>query len=447
MIDASEVFERLNGLIALARGEGADAADAICVESHSLSAACRLGRREQVERAEEVEIGLRVFAGKKQAVVSSSDVSQSALVELAARAWAMARQVPEDPFCGLAEPDQLAASVPDVDGCDHTEPDAESLLARAIAAEDAARAVPGITNSEGGEAAWSITRTSMAASNGFANQRSRSRHMITVSVLAGSGSAMERDYDFASSVYATDLPRPEAIGRAAGERTVRRLGARKLQTAQVPVLYEPRVARSLLGHLAQAVNGSAVARGTSFLLHKLGERILPEHINVIDDPHRRRGLASRPFDGDGLPTRRLAVVDRGVLTSWILDLQTARQLGMRSTGHASRGTSAPPSPAPSNLYLEPGSLSPEAMIAAIDRGLFITELIGFGVNAVTGDYSRGASGFWIENGEIAYPVSEVTVAGNLLDMFGHLTAASDLVFRYRTDSPTLRIDGMTVAGR
>jgi PmbA protein len=447
MNDASDLFERLNGLTRMAMGEGADAADAIWVERRSLSVACRFGQREQVEREEQIEVGLRALIGKRQAVVSSSDLSHHALAKLAERAVAMAEAVPADPFCGLAEPDELATDVPDVDSCDPIEPDTETLLARAMAAEDAARAVAGITNSEGGEASWSTVRSAMVGSNGFARARSRSRHSVAVSVLAGSGSAMERDYDFASTVYAADLPSPEAIGRAAGERAVRRLGPRKVNTAKVPVVYEARVARSLLGHLAQAINGSAIARGTSFLLNEMGERILPAALSVVDDPHRRRGLASRPFDGEGLPTRRLAVVDRGVLTSWLLDLRSARQLGLASTGHGSRGTSAPPSPAPSNLYLAPGSMSPEALIAEIECGLFVTELIGFGVNAVTGDYSRGASGFWIEKGAIAYPVSEVTVAGNLLDMFQHLTPASDLVFRHGTDSPTLRVDGMTVAGR
>jgi PmbA protein len=284
------------------------------------------------------------------------------------------------------------------------------------------------------------------ASNGFARTRARSQHSLSVSVLAGEGRAMERDYDYTAAVYAEDLRDPVEVGRTAAERAVRRLHPRKAESVQVPVIYEARAARSLVGHLASAVNGAAVARGTTFLKDKLGQAVFPEAITVVDDPLRRRGLRSRAFDGEGIATRRMAIIDQGVLASWILDLRSARQLGMNTTGHASRGTSAPPSPGTTNLYIEAGELSPEALIAGVERGLYITELIGFGINGVTGDYSRGASGFWIENGELTFPVSEVTVAGNLLDMFAHVTAANDLEFRHGTDSPTVRIDGMTVAG-
>jgi PmbA protein len=257
---------------------------------------------------------------------------------------------------------------------------------------------------------------------------------------------MERDYDYTAAAYGEDLRDPAEIGRTAAERAVRRLHPRKAESAQVPVIYDPRAARSLVAHLGAAVNGSSVARGTTFLKDRLGQAIFPEAITVRDDPLRRRGLRSRPFDGEGVATRPMAIVERGVLTTWVLDLRSARQLGLRTTGHAVRGTSAPPSPGTTNLYIEAGEATPEALIAEVKRGLYVTELIGFGINSVTGDYSRGASGFWIEDGELSYPVSEVTVAGNLLDMFAHLTAASDLQFRYGTDSPTLRVDGMTVAG-
>lgn len=446
MADAIDPLNRLDDLVRKALTAGANAADAVYVQGRSLVVTCRLGKREQVEGSEETDVGLRVFIGKRQAIVSSSDLTEQAFSELADRAVAMARAVPEDPYCGLADAEQLAATFPEVDSRDPVEPSADDLLARALAAEDAARAVAGITNSEGGEAAWSSSRSAIVASNGFARARARSDFSVSVSVLAGHGQEMERDYDFTSAVYAEDLRDPEALGRSAGERAVRRLHPRKARSAQVPVIYEPRVARSLLGHLAGAINGTAVARGTTFLRGKMGEAILPETLTVIDDPLRQRGLRSRPFDGEGIATRRLPVVEQGVLKSWVLDLRSARQLGLGTTGHAARGTSSPPSPTTTNLYFEPGAITREALIRSVGTGFLVSELIGFGVNGVTGDYSRGAGGFWIENGEIAYPVSEVTVAGNLLDMFRHITAADDLEFRYGTNSPTLRIDGMTVAG-
>lgn len=444
--DMRNLLNPLTDLIAAARGCGADAADAVLIDSRALNVSYRLGREERIERAESTDVGLRVFLGRRQAVVSSSDLSPQALRSLAERAVDMVRAVTEDPYCGLAAPDQLAADVADVDSCSPEEPRAGKLIGWAAAAEDAARAVPGITNSEGAEASWSLTRSALAASNGFAHTRARSRFDLAVSVLAGEGTAMERDYEYASAVYAEDLRDPLEIGRAAGERTVRRLHPRKAQSARLPVVYEPRAARSLLSHLAAAINGVSVARGTTFLKDKLGEAVFPKDVRIIDDPLRRRGLRSRPFDGEGIATRRLALVDGGRLTSWILDLASARQLGLTTTAHAVRGTSAPPSPAASNLYLEAGPAGPEALIAEIDRGFCISELIGFGVNGVTGDYSRGATGFWIENGRLAYPVSEVTVAGNLLDMFARLTPANDLEFRYGIDAPTVRIDGMTLAG-
>ena len=439
-------LDLLADLIAKARSAGADTADAVFVEGVSLSLARRLGKPERLERAEGADLGLRVFIGRRQAIVSSSDRSAEALAELVERAVAMARSVPEDPFCGLAEPDMLAAAVPDLDILDAGEPTPETLADWAARAEDAARAVEGVTNSEGAEASWGRSTIAMAAGNGFGGTYSGSHYAISVSVLAGEGTAMERDYDFTSTVYAEDLRQPEEIGRAAGERTVRRLNPRKADSAQVPVVYDPRVARSLLGHLAGAVNGSAVARGTSFLKDRLGQAIFPASVTIVDDPLRRRGLRSKPFDGEGVATSLHNVIDGGVLSTWFLDLRSARQLEMATTGHASRGTSSPPSPSATNLYLEPGTVSPAELLGDIDSGFYVTELIGFGVNGVTGDYSRGASGFWIEKGALAYPVSEVTVAGNLTHMFANITAADDLEFRYGTDAPTLRIDGMTVAG-
>ena len=380
-------------------------------------------------------------------MVSSSDLSRPALDELAARAAAMAGAVPEDPFCGLADAGLLAAEVSELDLCDTAEPPPETLTDWAARAEDAALGVAGVTNSEGAEAGWQRVSVALAASNGFASTYAATRYSISVSVLAGEGTAMERDYDYASAVHAEDLRRPEEIGRVAGEKAVARLGPRKVATAQVPVVYDPRSAGGIVRHLAGAINGTAVARGTTFLKDKLGQEIFSPSVTIVDDALRRRGLRSKPFDGEGVATRRHAVVEDGVLKTWILDLRSARQLKMETTGHASRGTSSPPSPAATNLYLEPGAVDPKTLMADIEAGFYVTELIGFGVNGITGDYSRGASGFWIENGERAFPVSEVTVAGNLVDMFRSLTAADDLEFRYGTDAPTLRIDGMTVAGQ
>lgn len=440
-------LDLLDDLLARAKKAGADAADAVFVEGTSVSLAIRLGETEHLERSEGADLGLRVFKGNRQACVSSSDVKPEALDALVERAVAMAGSVPEDEHCGLAAPDQIATSFDEIDLAEPGEPEVAELEARARAAEDAARAVPGVTNSEGAEASFGRSSVALAASNGFRGERAGTRSSISASVLAGEGTAMERDYDYSSKVFSEDLDDPAAIGRSAGERAVARLNPQKISSASVPIIYEPRIAGSLLGHLSGAINGNAISRGTSFLKSKLGERVLPEGVSVVDDPHRARGLRSKPFDAEGIATAPRNVIDDGTLTTWIMDLHAARELGFSSTGHAARGTSAPPSPSVTNLYMHPGSISREEMIKAVGKGLLVTELIGMGVNGVTGDYSRGASGFWIENGEIAYPVSEVTIAGNLIDMFANLTPANDLTFRYGTDAPTVRVDGMTVAGK
>jgi PmbA protein len=439
-------LDLLQDLVARACRAGADAADAVMVEGVSLSHARRLGKTEKLERSEGQDLGLRVLIGRRQAIASSSDRTKAALAELVERAVAMARTVPEDPFCGLAESDEIARDWPRLDMLDPEEPAVEVLIERARAAEEAALAVAGVSNSEGAEAGWGRSSVALVASNGFAGCYAGSSHGISVAVLGGSGTAMERDYDFSSAVHAADLKDPAAIGRSAGERTVRRLNPRKMPTCRCPVVFEPRVARGFLSHLMGAIAGPAIARGTSFLKDRLHQRIFPEAITVIDDPHRPRGLRSKPFDGEGVANRRRALIDKGVLTSWILDLRSARQLGLQTTGHAARGTSSPPSPAATNLWIEPGTASPEELIADIKSGFYVTEMMGMGVNGVTGDYSRGAAGFWIDNGAIAFPVSEMTVAGNLKDMFLRLVAANDLEFKAGVDAPTLRIDDLTVAG-
>ena len=447
MLSTSEAEARTADLVAAARKAGADAADAIYVCNASTQISVRLGALEDVERSEGEEIGLRLFVGSRSASVSSSDLSVEALSALVERAAAMAREAPEDPYAGLA-PEEMLLRGPaiDVDGDDGADPAPAALRSRAEAAEDAARAVSGVTNSEGAGASASRTVIALATSAGFARGYSTSGYGCSASVIAGQGSGMQRDYAYHSARHLTDLEEAAAIGARAGERAVKRLNPGKLSSGAMPVVYDPRVGSGLLGHLTGAITGSAVARRTSFLLDKLGEQVFANGITIRDDPHRSRGLRSKPFDGEGLPTAKRDIIADGVLTGWIMDSASARQLGLRPTGHATRGVGGPPGTGVTNLYLEPGSLGPEELIADIKLGVYVTELIGQGVNGVTGDYSRGASGFVIRDGQICEPVAEITVAGNLKDMFRELSPASDLVFRRAVDAPTIRIEGMTVAG-
>ena len=437
----------LDDLLSRAKALGADAADAMIVNSTALSHADRLGKTELLERSESRDLGLRVFFGKRQAVVSSNDWKAATLDDLVERAVAMAKAVPQDPYCGLADPDQLfRGAVLDLDIFDPGEPAAKTLIERARTTEAAARDVSGVTNSEGAEASWSGTSVMIAASNGFSGGYAISRHGIGVSVIAGEGSGMESDYEFSSVVHGDDLDDPASVGRAAGMRAVKRLNPRKGPTVKVPVVYDPRVANGIIGHFAGAINGAAIARGTSFLKDAMDTKVFTDGVTIIDDPHRLRGLRSKPFDAEGLANDAMNLIEDGVLTRWILDLRASRQLGLGSTGRATRGVSGPPSPSTTNLYMAPGRLTPAALIADIESGFYVTGLMGFGIDGLTGDYSRGASGFWIEGGEIAYPISEMTIAGNLKDMFANLTPADDLEFCYGSNAPTLRIDGMTVAG-
>ncbi|PKP77205.1 MAG: modulator protein [Alphaproteobacteria bacterium HGW-Alphaproteobacteria-3] len=434
-------------LVDRARKAGAEAAEAVVLEGTSLGVSWRLGKLEDVERSEGRDIGLRVFIGKKQASVSSTDLSEAALGPMIERAVAMARVAPDDPWCGLADPGFLARDWPDLDIEDKTpQPSAEALAAIAAEAEAAALAVPGVTNSSGAGASWGRSGIALVTSGGFAGAYAGTSSSFSCSVLAGEGTTMERDYAFSSKRHAADLENAKGVGRRAGEKAVRRLNPRKVKSQAVPIVYDPRVSGGLVGHFASAISGSAIARGTSFLKKDMGKPVFAKGISIVDDPHMKRGLRSKPFDGEGVKNRRMPLIEDGVLTTWLLDTATARQLGLETTGHAARGTGGPPSPSTTNLYMEAGCLSVKELIAGIKQGLYVTELIGMGVNGVTGDYSRGASGFWIENGEIAYPVSEITVAGNLRDMFLNLTPAGDLEFRYGTNAPTIRVEGMTVAG-
>ena len=447
LFDQTALTDLAERLVAAARRAGADAADAIATRGISQSVEVRDGTVEESERSEGDDLGLRVFVGHKQAVVSTNDLSGANAGALAERAVAMARATPEDLFAGLAEPGLLAQVIPDLDMLDSKLPSVKALEDMARAAETAGLAVKGVSKSGGASASAGIGGMVLVTSSGFAHAYMGSRHGIAMQAIAGEGTGMERDYDFASAIHAADLEQPEAIGRAAGERAARRLNPRKVATKRVPVVFDPRVAGSLIGHLASAINGSAIARKTSFLKDRFGERLFAPGIRIVDDPLRKRGLRSRPFDGEGVAGRRLDIVEDGVLKTWFLDCATARELELTTTGHAQRGVSSAPSPGPSNLHLQAGAASPDELIADIAAGFYVTELIGFGVNQVTGDYSRGASGFWIENGKRTYPVSEVTIAGNLIDMFRSLTPASDLEFRFGTNAPTVRVEGMTVAGQ
>jgi PmbA protein len=447
MLTTDEARNRAQDLAARAIRAGADAADAIYVGSASTDVQVRLGALEDVQSSEGEDIGLRVFVGKRSASASSSDLSSAAMDALAERAVAMAGQAPEDLYAGLAPEDRLmSATLPALDIDDGGAVAPAVLRERALAAEDAARAIAGVTNSEGGSASAGRGIVALATSHGFAGAYAGSSHSVSASVLAGEGGGMQRDYAYSSVRHLGDLDSADAIGREAGERAVARLNPIRLKSGPMPVIFDPRVGGSLLGHLIGAITGSSIARKTSFLLDALETQVFGAGVTVIDDPLRQRGLRSKPFDGEGLPAARTAIIDKGVLSTWLLDSAAARQLGLRPTGHASRGVGGPPSASSTNLHMEAGTLSPAALMADIAEGFYVTELIGQGVNGLTGDYSRGASGFAIRNGEIAEAVAEVTIAGNLKDMFAALIPADDLVFRYATNAPTLRIDGMTLAG-
>ncbi len=447
MLSIDAALARLTHAIDHAKRIGADAADALYIGDASTSVQIRLGKLEDIGRSEGEEIGLRLFSGTRSASVSSSDLSPRALETAVERAMAMAREAPEDPYAGLAPEDLLLrGGARDLDLLDETEASAEALQASALAAEDAARSVSGVSNSEGASASAGRAVIALATSGGFTGGYATSSHGLMASVIAGEGASMQRDYAHHAARHLADLDAPDELGRRAGERAVARLNPQKLGTGQLPVVFDPRVGASLIGHLIGAITGSAVARGTSFLLDRLGQQVFADGINIVDDPHRPRGLRSRPFDGEGLPTHRTTIVDGGLLTTWLLDSASAHQLKLAPTGHATRGIAGPPGAGPTNLHMEPGQVSRAELIGGIKRGFYVTELIGQGLNPITGDYSRGAAGFLIENGELGPAVAEVTIAGNVKDMFLHMTPADDLHFRRAINVPTLRVDGMTVAG-
>jgi PmbA protein len=412
----------------------------------SNSVSVRHGKVESSERSEDFDIGLRVFVGQQTASISTSQLDSNNIKDIAARAVAMAKLAPEDPFVRLASTEQLAKQIPQLEIFDPSVPDADTLRQRAIEAEASALAFDGITNSDGGNAGHGVVDVFIATTNGFSAGYQRSSHGVSAVVIAERNGQMERDYDYSSAVFEADLNTPKHVGSTAAKRTLDRLGAAKAKTGKFPVVYDRRVASSLVSTLSGAINGAAIARGTSFLKDCLGKKIAANNLNFIDDPTRPRGMASRPFDAEGCPVQTRKMVEDGVLTGWFLDLASAAKLGLDSMGNAKRSLGSAPNPGSSNFYLENGIVERQKLIAEIDEGFLITELMGSSVDMITGDYSRGAGGFWISKGEITHPISEATIAGNLKHMLMAITCASDIDLRDSTASPSLRIDGMTVAG-
>jgi len=444
MTDTNQIT--IEDVLALAKKSGADGADATLAKGTGTSLQIRLGELESVEQADDYQLGLRVFVGTKTANVSTSKLDRESVSLLVDRAIAMAKVAPEDPYARLADASEQAKTLPDIDCFDDTELSTAQLREMAETCEAAARDNPKISNSEGGSASQSTSEVTIANSNGFLGSYKRSTFGFSTVVLAEQDGAMERDYDYSATVFAEDLESPSEIGKSAADRTVARLGARKAKTGSFPVIFDRRVSRSLAGHLASAINGLSIARGTSFLKDSLGEIVAHKSISLIDDPLRPRSFGARAFDGETLPVCQRALVDEGTLTGWFLDLSSAAQLDVEPTGNAGRSLSGPPSPGPSNLLVANGEISVDALIADIKDGFYVTELMGSSVSLLTGDYSRGAGGFWIENGVITYPVSEATIAGNLRDMFMQMTPADDIDLRQSSAAPSIRVESLMVAG-
>jgi PmbA protein len=438
----------LADVVAAALKAGADAAEAVGAERAALGINVRLGKLEEVEREESRDLGLRVFVGKQQATVSGSDVSAEARAKLVERAVAMARLAPEDPYAGLAETKRLARGpFPDLDLYDGAEPTPEELEDRARAAEDAGRAMPRISNSDGGSASTSSGQWRLVTSGGFSGVHRASSYSIGVSVIASEGDEMEGGYDGRTTRWQADLPTPESIGAEAGRRGAARLGARKISSTTAPVIFENRLAMSLIGPLIGAISGPSIARGNSFLKDKLGQQIFSKGVHVTDDPHKVRGLGSSPFDDEGVANRAWNLIDDGVLTTWLMNSSSARQLGLETTGHASRGLAGPPGVSTTNLTLLPGTKTQAELMADAGTGVLITSMFGPSLNANTGDWSVGCAGFWFENGVLAYPVAEITVAGNLTDIYARLIPGSDLEFRGSANAPSILVDGLAIAGK
>jgi PmbA protein len=438
----------LHGVISAALKAGADAAEAVHSEGQALSVGVRNGALEELERQESRDLGLRVFVGARQAVVSGSDLSPAALTRLVDRAVATARLAPEDPYAGLAPSERLfRGPVPDLDLFDPSEPTPEHLEDLSRAAEETARATPGVSKSDGAGSSWSASEWRLMTSAGFDGRHRASGFSLSASAIAEDAGGMERAGDGRRVRHQSDLPDPAAIGAEAGRRAVARLGARKIDSTTAAVIFDNRVAASLLGPLVGAIAGPSIARGSSFLKDKLGEPIFAPGVTVTEDPFRLRGLGSSPFDDEGVAPVRRALIDRGVLTTWLLNSASARQLGLETTGHASRGLAGPPGVSPANLHIEPGPEDLAGLMASAGSGLLVTSMFGASLNGNTGDWSTGVSGHWFEAGEIAYPVTEITVAGNLLDLYARLVPGSDLEFRGSTNAPSILIDAVAIAGR
>ena len=448
MTTHSNELAALRKLISAAQSSGADSADATVLKNDSLAVRVRNGKLENTSNAESSSVSLRVFVGRRQACVSSTLVGSADVDALVGRAISMARNAPDDPFAELVPAEFLAKGpFPDLESADTTELSADELLEMALEAEAATLNVAGVSNSGGASASSSGGCFVLATSNGFEGAHRSSGFSISSLAYAGGDDDLQVDYDHNMAVIAADLADPAQIGKTAGERAVARLGGVEIGTGQMPVVFDRRVSNSLLSAFSSAISGDSVAMGTSFLKDRLGERVFAVGTNVIDDPLRLRSPGSQNFDGEGVATRRIEFISDGRLNEWILDHASALQLKSRSNGHALRGGSGVPSPGAFNLYLDTGEVSVGTLLADIDDGLYITKLVGQGVNGITGDYSRGASGFRIVNGQLAEPVSQATIASNLKDMFLAITPADDLKFEYRINAPTLRVDGMTVAGR
>jgi PmbA protein len=445
MLAPDQARQIAESLVERGMAAGATAADAIYAGGLASGVEVRLGETEGVTRAEGEEIGLRLFVGQRSATVASSDLSDEALGVLVERCLAMASEAPEDPYAGLAPNELLQrGELPFLDSDDQIEPQPDELRARALEAESAALAVAGVTNSSGAGASANASTIALATSGGFSGAYRTSGHGCSASVIAGEGGAMQRDHAWHSVQHLEDLEPAAAIGRRAGERAVARLNPTRPAPGRYPVIFDARVATTLLGHFASAISGASIARKTSFLRDKLGAAVFASGVTIVDDPLRLRGLRSRPFDAEGVRVSRRELVSGGILNQWIAESASARQLGIAPTGHAARGVGGAPSASPSNLYMEAGTRSREEILASVPEAVLVVELIGHGVNGVTGDYSRGAAGFMVRGGKIAEPVSEITVAANLVDMFATLEPASDLEFRRGVDSPTLLVPEMTV---
>ena len=441
-----QINEKADFLIKKSKKSGADSVDVVYIENTNIDVGCRLKKIEKLERSESNDLGLRFIKNKKQVIVSSNDLTKKNLEELIYKASKMVGAIPRDPYCSIAKKKDLIKKIPNLEIFDSKEPTIKSLKDKVIEAENAGLNVKGVTNSEGAEIGWNKSKIYLFNSNGLNVSYQSSSYDIYAVLIAGRGTLMEREYEFASSVFEKDLTKTSLVGKKAGELAVKKINPKKIKTSKIPVIFSPRVANSFLKHLSSAINGNSITRGTSFLKKKLNKKIFSSNINIIDNPLKKKGLQSKPFDGEGLETKKTQIIKNGELKTWFLDLATAHQLRLKSTAHASRNISSPPTPNPTNLYFEPGNISPKNLIGNIKKGVYLTELMGSSVNLTNGDYSRGSSGFWIDKGEITHPINGITIADNLNEMFKKIILANDLEFKQGLNSPTMLIEDMIVAG-